>query len=103
MLIRVLVLPVGKPPEVREIDNGLEAMQAIVGGYIETVSLDGSVAAVVNEDGPRLHLPNNRIVGHSVVVGQVFVVRFNDEGEFVSLTDEDVARWSEKFADWIKG
>ena len=35
--MKVLVIEPQKVPEVREIDDNLETMQAIVGGYIQTI------------------------------------------------------------------
>jgi len=41
----------GKPAELREIENTLEALQAAVEGYIETVSLDPRTVIICNEEG----------------------------------------------------
>ncbi len=89
--IRVVVFEPGKPGEVRDIDNDLKAMQAIVGGYIEIVRLhwlprDRALSAVCNEEGLLRGLPPNR----AGLVGPFFVVR-EEPPEFVSLTDADVA------------
>ena len=40
-------------------DFTLEEMQAIVGGYIELVELDGNTTMVVNEEGKLLGMPYN--------------------------------------------
>ena len=52
--IRVVVAAPHAPAEVREIPNTLEAMQAIVMGYIEELPRWGDIAGcvvVVNEEG----------------------------------------------------
>ena len=41
----------GKKPERREIENTLEALQGIVGGYIETFTLDEDTVVICNEEG----------------------------------------------------
>ena len=41
----------GKPAELREIENTLEALQAAVEGYIETVTLDPRTVIICNEEG----------------------------------------------------
>lgn len=62
-----------------EIDNSLEALQAAVDGYIETVRLvPGRAVMIVNEEGLLRDMPLNtvasaaagaRIVGPAIVVG----------------------------------
>jgi hypothetical protein len=90
--IRVIVARVGKHPVVEEIDSGLDGMQAVVGGYIECVSLDGSY-----EDGVDLWLnEEGRINGMRL---DVFLARHDSEGDTIGLTDEDVAKWLQRLTD----
>ncbi len=49
--IRILKMDVGKAPVVKEIENTLSALQAEVGGLIETIYLGADCLAVVNEEG----------------------------------------------------
>ena len=49
--IRVLVVIPGMKPEERYIPNDLQCMHTIVGGYIETVSVEQDICAVVNDEG----------------------------------------------------
>lgn len=65
--IKVLYKPVGKPFEVREIPNTLEAMQELVGGYIETVTICTDLVLICNEDGRALGLKPNPYIGHEFV------------------------------------
>lgn len=59
--IQVLVVEPMKPCRVQEIPDTLEAMQAIVGGHIETVTpFTEPVAIVCNEEGKLQDLPINR-------------------------------------------
>ena len=48
--IQVLKIEPGKAPEVVTIPNTLEAMQQMVGGYIEVIPLE-DVCLVCNEEG----------------------------------------------------
>jgi len=91
--IEVMVFEPGKPGEARSIDDSLEAMQAVVGGYIEQVGLafgplaQGLPAVLVvicNEDGRPHGLPLNRWG----LLGTFFVVRQKGT-EYVSLTEAD--------------
>ena len=79
-----------------EIQNTLEAKQACVGGYIEVISIDGVIDLICNEEGKILHLPVNRALIDDndevldVIVGDILVVRNNDEGDFVDVHENDL-------------
>ena len=79
-------------PRVEVIDGSLAGMQAVVGGYIETVRVDADSALVIvcNEEGKIMGLPVNRRHKDNVFCGNIFVTAANEEGSFVSLTDEQV-------------
>lgn len=81
----VKITPAGDITAV-DIENTLEALQAAVGGYIETVSLAPDCALVVDEEGRLKCKPFNlaasllcvrRIVGTALVCGVDFD-RFTD-------------------------
>ena len=105
MMIRILLLPVGGRPEVRNINPDLESQQAIVGGLIEHVRLDGNLILVVNEEGKCIGLKPNRALRDKagrrfdVVVGDAFITRIAGPvvEDYVDLTDADVAHWSRVF------
>lgn len=60
--IRVLKVAPGKAPEAVAIPNTLEAMQQMVGGYIEVIPLE-DVCLVCNEEGKLMGLPGSRRLG----------------------------------------
>lgn len=99
--MRVLVIPPGKAPEVREIDGSLRSMQAIVGGLIQAVyPFDEPVALVCNEEGKLENLPMCRILEeiHDIVHGTFFLCGAPPDSEnFTSLTDEQIARFTRRF------
>lgn len=74
----------------------LEAMQAIVGGYVEAVALDGRFAGLtlwVNEEGRLNGMPARScpIWKHEPnIAGDYFVTRDGADGEAVSLTVADI-------------
>lgn len=84
--VKVLVVPVDGPPRVEDVpaaEGMLEALQKLVGGYIEPVRLGDGAIMLVNEDGLRLGLPFNPRVGAMLehfelrahpIVGTVVVV-----------------------------
>jgi len=88
--MRVVVKRVGCEPEVVEIEHTLKAMQAIVGGYIETVTSPG-LALVCNEEGKLKGLPNNFLLRGDIIVGDAFFVGIDpDTLDFCSLSDHAV-------------
>lgn len=80
-MLAVIKMP-GEEPEMREIDNTLTALQALVGGYIETVRLSKSIVIVINEEG-RLRGMKPNALG---LVGPMVCVGVADE-EFRGLTE----------------
>lgn len=80
-------------------------MQAIVGGYIEVYPLADDVAIVCNEEGKINGLELNRPIYHNgkiieIIAGNFFIAGDDISiGEFVSLTDEQIAQYSEQFKD----
>lgn len=98
--IKILVVEPDKLPFEKEISNKLEEYQKVVGGYIECVTLNNSdsVILVCNEEGKVDGLPLNRDIGYDIIAGTFFVVGDDYEnGEFVSLTDDQIKKYKEKF------
>ena len=102
--MRVLVVEPERRPEVREIDDSLKAMQEIVGGYIQPIYLDDSVALVCNDEGKVMNLPLNRGLRdkngqiYDIVSGTFFLCGAPADGDhFTSLTPEQTARYQEQF------
>lgn len=69
--IKVLFKPVDGQARVYSIPNTLEAMQLLVGGYIETVTVAKNAVIVCNEEGLIRGLKPNRFLGFDFV-GDVF-------------------------------
>jgi len=87
--VRALVFAPGTAPAEADIDDDLETLQRVVGGYIETATefdLPEGATAYVNEDGTRLELQRNR--GYR---GTIVVVGFDVDGVQIDLTDEQTA------------
>ena len=89
--LTAVIVPVEKPAYVAQIDNSLEAMQDLVGGYIETVfvedtgNLFGGTCIVCNEEGRILELPPNKLG----FVGQFFIISNTiiGDGEMTGLDE----------------
>jgi hypothetical protein len=86
-----------KEPYPAYFENTLEGLQKAVGGYIETVYLEDYVVLVCNEEGKLLGLPGNRSLGNDIIAGTFFVAGSNDDGDFVSLTEDKIRQYSDRF------
>ena len=82
-----------KSPCVVELMTDLDSLQKAVSigapeqGLIEFVYLEDNVSIMCNEEGKLIGLEPNRRLGNDILVGTVYVVAENDEGELMSLTN----------------
>ncbi len=95
--IRALRVRPGKMPEIIDIPNILDALQAEVSGYIEVLGLDCGVCLICNEEGKLRGFPANRQVGGDIIAGTFLIVGEAD-GKFCSLSDTDADHYAEEFA-----
>ena len=101
--MKVLILSNNELKE-QEIENTLEALQEVVGGYIEIPYLSETLAkngidVIINDEGKfieglRAEIAivkdgTNEVL--DVVMGNCIFASHNDEGDTVSLTDEQIA------------
>ncbi len=91
-MIKVVIVEPNKKPRVALVKNKLSDLQAIVGGYIETILARSDIILVCNEEGKLMELPYNRTVYGEPIVGTFFLTASNYDGEFISLTDEQI-KW----------
>lgn len=68
--------PVGR---IREIDNTLEALQAAVDGYIETVTIAEDTVVICNEEGQLRNMPYNCEICGINFVGTILLVGSDGE------------------------
>lgn len=96
---KMLVLKVepNKLPYEKYIINDLKAMQSEVNGLIEMIDIDDHICIVCNEEGKILDLELNRVVGNDIIAGNFFVVRFNDDGDTISLSKEEIKKYSDQY------
>ena len=88
--ILVVEIKPGEHPKTSYLGTSLDVLQNAVGGYIELLTLGDGCHILYNEEGKLRGLEPNRIYGDEVIVGVMYITRVDDEGFFVSLTDEDV-------------
>ena len=101
--MRVLFIPCGKKPEIREIDGSLKSMQELVGGLIEDVSWDDAkMALICNDEGLLLGLPPNRSIrweetgGCAIIHGDFFLCGVDGEN-YTSLSPELIGFYERRF------
>ena len=92
--MNVLMVEPGKAPYETEISDGLEAMQAAVGGNIQAVyPYEDLVGLVCNEEGKLEGLPLNRALRtedgeiYDIIAGNFFICGLGEEN-FCSLSPE---------------
>ena len=94
----VLVVEPGYAPYEKSI-NGLDEMQATVGGLIQAIyPAEEQVAIVCNEEGLLHGLEFNRSVpgGYGGVVGTFFICGLGEE-DFCSLTPEQMEKYRKEY------
>lgn len=94
----VLVVEPGYAPYEKSI-NGLDEMQATVGGLIQAIyPYEEQVAIVCNEEGLLHGLEFNRSVpgGYGGVVGTFFICGIGEE-DFCSLTPEQMEKYRKEY------
>ena len=98
--MRVIIKEAGKNPQLKDIDNTLEALKDIVGGYIEVVSMEDNILLICNEEGKMQGLPPNFSTGYDVIVGTAVFVSFDGKEDFTSLNDEQMLYIMDRFTDF---
>lgn len=88
--IKAIVKEPGKAPEISEIENTTEAMQKIVRGNLEMVTIGGAGLVIVcNEDAWLRLLPYNCELYGATYVGTIIIVGANGD-EYVDVPMPDV-------------
>ena len=89
--MRVVWKQVGAAPKVRSIPNALEALQELVGGYIEVLNMGNDLVLIVNEEGLLhglgLHLS---LPDYGIIVGDVVFAAIDGE-DLRGLADDEIA------------
>ena len=101
--IRALMVEPMESPKLVTLQNDLDSLQKAVSigapdqGLIEFVYLEDNVSILCNEEGKLIGLAPNRRLGDDILCGVFYVVAEDEEGELVSLTSEQIEKYSEFF------
>lgn len=106
MKIKAILVKVGQKPALIELEESLENLQKLVGGFIEMVQLtdDIDVDIVVNEEGKLNGSLMNKIIVHEdrvidVLAGDLVIVGANTlTGETVSVPESKIERFINLFS-----
>lgn len=87
--MRAVIKAPGRDPIEIDVRNELKELQRIVGGYIETVPVNGHMAIICNEEGKLQGLSPNIYYKGDLLVGTILFVGNGGE-EFRDLYDFEV-------------
>ena len=102
-MIKVVLVEPNEKAKVTEIENTLENLQKIVGGYIECIyPFEDNVGLICNEEGKLIGLEPNRVLrdddGNAVdIIFGTFIITGLTEDDFGSLTDEQAEYYLDIF------
>lgn len=85
--MRVIYKAPGSAPELRDIPNTLETLQATVGGYIEAVTIASDAVVICNEEGRLMGMQDNLRFLDVDFVGPILIAGVAGE-EFCDLEPE---------------
>lgn len=89
--LRILMKRVNQEPEEMEIEDTLEAKQALVDGLIEVVYVSDGLLLICNEEGKLDGLLPNLVFEFDYIAGDCFFIGDDYENsDFKSLTDEQI-------------
>lgn len=102
--MNVLIVEPMKAPYMKEIGEGLKALQGVVGGNIEAVyPFEEPIALICNEEGKLEGLPLNRALRdengeiYDIISGPFFIAGLGEE-DFTSLSPELAEKFQKQFA-----
>ena len=90
-------------PKLVTLQNDLDSLQKAVSigapeqGLIEFVYLEDNVSILCNEEGKLIGLEPNRRLGKDILCGVFYIVAEDEEGNLVSLSPEQVSKYSAMF------
>jgi len=101
--IKVLMVEPLKEPKAVTLKADLASLQKAVSigasyqGLIEIITIDNGVCLLCNEEGKLIGLEGNRRIGNDIIAGVFYVVGENNDGDLISLTEEQMQTYKERF------
>lgn len=107
--LTIVACRLGQEPVIEQMEPGLEAMQAFVGGYIEAVRLEGEYGRAGidlycdEEFLLKSYAPNRWVSRELLIHGDFFISGHDDEGETIGLSAVEANRWLVVAKSWPVG
>lgn len=96
-MIKIIMKRVGQPAQVEDNDGELASMQALVGGFIQAVPLEEGLHLICDDEGKlKGYAPNVHFYNDDIICGDFLLSRVDDEGEAISVTEADIAKYVPK-------
>ena len=101
--IKVLMVEPGKHPKVTMLKDDLDSLQKAVSigadyqGLIEIISIGNGDCLLCNEEGKLIGLEGNRRLGNDIIVGVLYILSEDSDGNLVSLSDKKIQYYTELF------
>ena len=95
--LKCLIVKPSKVPKEKDVDNNLRSFQEIVNGHIECIYPWEDIIVICNEEGKIKNLTPNRFVRGHLIVGTFIIIGNNHDGEFRSLTEEEIKTYKKLF------
>lgn len=95
--VRIVVKKIGEDAKVCVVKNELSSFQNIIGGLLEPVVFpeeNENIDIVCDDEGKIKGQAGNLYIPHynEAIVGNCFFVGYDDDGNWISLTDEQVEK-----------
>lgn len=103
--ITALMVEPGKAPTKCTLTNELTELQKAVSigadyvGLIEIINVAPDVLLLCNEEGKLIGLEPNRRIGHDIICGVFYILGEDGNGEFASLSEENIEYYADYFKD----
>ena len=101
--IKALMVEPGKHPVVVMLNDDLDSLQKAVSigadyqGLIEIIGIGSGDCILCNEEGKLIGLEGNRRLGSDIIAGVFYIMSEGEDGELVSLSEEKIKYYTEKF------
>lgn len=101
--IKALMVEPGKHPVVVMLNDDLDSLQKAVSidadyqGLIEIIGIGSGDCILCNEEGKLIGLEGNRRLGSDIIAGVFYIVSEGEDGNLVSLSEEKIKYYTEKF------
>ena len=103
LLIRTLLIEPLKRPKEAYVSNCPHLFNILLSQdnyYIcdtEIIKLEDTIAIIKNEESELLNLKGNRRIKGTIIAGTFFVVGIDEKGNIVSLSDEKLRKYYNRF------